>query len=201
MGDPMRLLCLDAGGCNPSRALAASEKRRRILGSLFIMVASALAWPGGAALAAPASPLTVTKVASSNPVASGAQLTYTVTMTNTGGAAVSSVVMTDQVNGIGVIQTPPALPQLILSTTKGSCGAGGPNGNNVTCNVGNMAGGESVTITIRGQVTAGAGTTLTNTASVTGTKSAQNFTTVSNTTSTLVLSGSGGGVPDLTINK
>ena len=40
-----------------------------------------------------------------------------------------------------------------------------------------MAGGETWTVTIRGQVTAADGTTLNNTASVTGTKSAQNFTT------------------------
>jgi uncharacterized repeat protein (TIGR01451 family) len=166
-----------------------------------MLIAVAVVFGCTRAWADPGSPLTVTKSASSNPVASGAQLTYTVVIKNTGGAAVSNVVMTDQVNGIGVIQAPPALPQLIMTSTKGSCVQGGPNGNLVTCNVGGMAGGETVTITIRGQVTAGAGTTLNNTASVTATKSSQNFTTLSNATATLVTSGSGGGLPDLTINK
>ena len=39
------------------------------------------------AFADPASPITVTKTASANPVASGAQLTYTIVVKNTGGAA------------------------------------------------------------------------------------------------------------------
>ena len=43
-----------------------------------------------------------------------------------------------------------------------------------------MAGGGVWTVTIGGQVTASGGTVLNNTASVTGTKSAQNFTTLSN---------------------
>ena len=128
-------------------------------------------------LADPVSPLTVVKTADKNPVAAGQQLTYTINVTNTGGAKVTNVVMTDQVNGVGVIQNPPALPQLIITSTKGSCQQGGPNGNVVTCNVGTVNGNESFVITIRGQVTAGNGTTLNNTASVTGTKSAQNFTT------------------------
>ena len=64
-----------------------------------------------------------------------------------------------------------------MTSTKGSCTQGGPNGNLVTCNGGAMAGGETWTVTIGGQVTAGSGTNLNNTASVTGTKSAQNFTT------------------------
>jgi uncharacterized repeat protein (TIGR01451 family) len=172
--------------------------RALLAGALLVV---AVAWMGVDALADPASPITVTKTASSNPVASGAQLTYTIVIKNTAGAALSNVVMTDQVNGLGVIQQPPALPQLIISTTKGTCTQGGPNGNVVTCNVGGMTGGESDTVTIRGQVTSGAGTTLMNTAFVTGTKSAQNFSSSSNETDTLVTGSSGGGLPDLTINK
>jgi uncharacterized repeat protein (TIGR01451 family)/fimbrial isopeptide formation D2 family protein len=155
---------------------------------------------GGSALADPASPITVTKTASSSPVASGAEETYTIVVKNTAGGTISNVVLTDQVNGLGVIQTPPALPQLIITTTKGSCTQGGANGNLVSCSAGTMAGGESFTVTIRGQVTAGAGTTLNNTASVTGTKSAQNFTTQSNPVAVPVTPGAGG-ASDLTINK
>ena len=153
------------------------------------------------AAADPASPIAVTKTANPNPVASGDQLTYTITMTNIGGAKLSNLVMTDQVNGVGVIQSPPALPQLQISSTQGTCSQGGPNGNVVTCNGGNLAGGATWVVTIRGQVTASNGTTLNNTASVTGTKSAQTFST-SATVQVLVQGGTGGGPqPDLTINK
>src|SRR4051794_7864926 len=162
--------------------------------------ALAIMLTGGNALADPASPITVTKSASASSIASGAQLTYTIVVKNTAGGSVSSVVLSDQVNGLGVIQAPPALPQLIMTSTKGSCAQGGANGNLVTCTAGTMAGGESFTVTIRGQVTAGSGTTLNNTASVTGTKSAQNFTTQSNPVATLVTPGAGG-QSDLTINK
>jgi uncharacterized repeat protein (TIGR01451 family) len=152
-------------------------------------------------VADPSSPVSVVKTASSNPVASGAQLTYTIVVTNLGGSKVNDIVMTDQVNGVGVIQSPPALPQLTITSTKGSCTQGGPNGNLVTCNAGSMAGREVWTVTIRGQVTAPNNTTLNNTASVTGTKSAQTFTTTGST-SVLVSGGTGGGdLPDLSINK
>jgi uncharacterized repeat protein (TIGR01451 family) len=152
------------------------------------------------AAADPDSPLTVTKTANPNPVASGQQLTYTITTVNTGGSKVDNVVLTDQVNGVGVIQTPPALPQLILTSTKGTCSQGGPNGNVVTCNAGALASGEQWTVTIRGQVTASNGTTLNNTASVTGTRSAQNFTTNA-TVSVLVQNTGVGSLPDLSLNK
>jgi uncharacterized repeat protein (TIGR01451 family) len=157
--------------------------------------------PLDVAMADPVSPLTVTKTANPSPVVSGQQLTYTINVVNTGGAKVDNVVMTDQVNGVGVVQLPPALPQLILTSTKGNCTQGGPNGNVVTCNAGTLAGGESWTVTIRGQVTASNGTVLNNTASVTGTKSAQNFTTNASV-AVLVQNGTGGGsLADLTLNK
>ena len=131
----------------------------------------------------------MTKTASASTISSGSLLTYTIVVKNTGGAALKNLVLSDQVNGVGVNQNPPALPQLTMTSTKGNCTQGGPNGNLVTCNGGAMAGGETWTVTIAGQVTAGTGTTLNNTASITGTKSAQNFTTVSNTASVSVTGG------------
>jgi uncharacterized repeat protein (TIGR01451 family) len=175
--------------------------RRYWLGLVLGTLALGLVLVGGRAQGAASSPITVTKTASAIQVASGGQLTYTIVVKNTGGAAISNVVMTDQVNGIGVVQLPPALPQFTITSTKGSCTQGGANGNLITCTAGNMAGNESWTVTIGGQVTAGAGTTLNNTATVTGTKSATTFTTPSNSTSVLVTQGAGGGFPDLTINK
>src|SRR4029078_8407299 len=59
----------------------------------------------------------------------------------------------------------------------------------------------TVTITIRGQVTAASGTTLNNTASVSGTKSAQNFTTNDCAQGVLQGHSGGGNAPDLTLNK
>jgi uncharacterized repeat protein (TIGR01451 family) len=150
----------------------------------------------------PASPISVVKTANPNPVASGDELTYTITITNTGGSKVDEVVLTDQVNGVGVVQTPPALPQLQITSSKGSCTQGGANGNLVTCLAGSLAGREVWTVTIRGQVTAANGTTLNNTAAVTGTRSAQTFNTTASV-SVLVQGSSGGGsnLPDLSINK
>jgi len=141
----------------------------------------------------PTSPFSISNTDSPDPVASGAQLTYTITVVNTGGAKATNVTLTDQVNGVGGIGVP---PQLVLTSTRGSCIQ---NVNLVSCAAGDMEGGGSWTVTIRGVVTAANGTTMNNTASVTGTKSAQNFTSTA-TTTTLVSNGSGTG-PDLTIAK
>jgi len=167
------------------------------------MLISALLQPGfvSTVSADPLSPLLVTKTANPSPVASGGQLTYTIAIKNTGGAKVDSVVMTDQVNGVGTVQSPPGLPQLTITSTQGPCAQGGANGNVVTCQIGTISGGATVTITIRGQVTASNGTSLNNTASVTGTKSAQNFTTNASVSVLVQGSGGGGSSPDLTLNK
>ena len=146
------------------------------------------------ALADPVSPLAVTKVDTPDPVASGAELTYTITIVNTGGAKVTNVVLSDQLNGVGGIGVP---PQLVLTSTRGSCQQ---NVNLVTCNGGAIEGLGTWVVTIRGIVTAASGTTLNNTVSVSGTKSAQNFTTTA-TATTLVSGGGGSPLPDLTIAK
>jgi uncharacterized repeat protein (TIGR01451 family) len=136
------------------------------------------------ALADPVSPLAITNVDSPDPIASGAQLTYTITIVNTGGAKVTNVVLSDQLNGVGGIGNP---PQLILTSTRGSCQQ---SVNLVTCNGGAIEGLGTWVVTIRGIVTAANGTTINNTVSVSGTKSAQNFTTTA-TTTTLVSGGTG----------
>jgi uncharacterized repeat protein (TIGR01451 family) len=146
------------------------------------------------ALADPGSPLAVTKIDTPDPVASGAELTYTITIVNTGGAKVTNVVLSDQLNGVGGIGSP---PQLVLTSTRGSCQQ---NVNLVTCNAGSIEGLGTWVVTIRGMVTASNGTTINNTVSVSGTKSAQNFTTTASA-STLVSGGGGSPLPDLTIAK
>src|SRR5690242_4137617 len=91
---------------------------------LFRQVAAAA---GGAAVltawmtivfADPGSPVTLTNVDSPDPIASGAQLTYTITAVNVGGARIDNSVLTDQLNGVGGIGVP---PQFVVSSTRGSC--------------------------------------------------------------------------------
>ena len=147
-----------------------------------------------ASIADPGSPIAVTNTDSPDPVASGAELTYTITVRNTGGSRLTNVVLSDQVNGVGGIGVP---PQLVLTSSRGSCTQ---TGNLVTCSGGNIDGGASWIVTIRGIVTAANGTTLNNTASVSGTRSAQNFTSTA-TTTTLVSNNGGSGIPDLSISK
>src|SRR5207247_510387 len=142
----------------------------------------------------PASPFAITNADSPDPVASGSQLTYTITVVNTGGAKASSLVLSDQVNGVGGIGVP---PQLVLTSSRGSCAQ---NANLVTCSAGTVEGGGVWVVTIRGIVTAANGTTLNNTASATGTKSAQNFTSTA-TATTLVSNGGGSPLADLSISK
>jgi len=141
--------------------------------SVLVMVAATSVGPAGllsgVALADPVSPLAVTKTATPSPVASGQEITYRITATNTGGAKVDNLVLSDQLNGVGTIQNPPAAPQFVLTSTQGSCTQ---SGQLVTCNGGSLAGGATWVVTIRGLVTAPNGSTLNNTASVTGTRSA-----------------------------
>jgi uncharacterized repeat protein (TIGR01451 family) len=162
--------------------------RAALIGALVILGMS-----GPAAWTDPSSPITIDHVDSPDPVASGAQLTYTTTIVNTGGSKITNVVLSNQVNGVGGIGVP---PQLVLTSTRGSCTQ---NVNLVSCSAGQIEGGGSWTVTIRGVVTASAGTTINNTVSVSGTRSAQNFNTTA-TTTTLV-SGGGGNLPDLSIAK
>jgi len=162
--------------------------------ALVVVLLSATIAGASILFADPASPVTITDVDTPDPVASGAQLTHTITIVNTGGAKIFNVVMSDQLNGVGGIGVP---PQLQIASSRGACAQ---SGTLVTCNGGTIEGNGSWTISIRGLVTAANGTVLNNTVSVTGTKSAQNFTTT-NTTTTLVSNGGGSNLPELSVNK
>src|SRR6476619_7388451 len=98
--------------------------------SVFGGLAALLLATVSVVLADPVSPISLTDVDSPDPVASGAEITYTVTMVNTGGSRVTNVVMTDQLNGVGGIGVP---PQLQITSTRGSCTQ---SANLVTCNNG-----------------------------------------------------------------
>src|SRR6185369_16874317 len=99
-------------------------------------------------LADPAPPFSITNSDSPDPVASGAQITYTITMTNTGGSSQAGAVMTDQLNGVGGIGVP---PQLQITSSRGSCTQ---TTTLVNCSGGTIEGRGSWTVTVRGIVVA-----------------------------------------------
>src|SRR6188508_104301 len=131
-----------------------SNGRRRVafasgLAGIFAAISIAFADPG--------SPVSLTNVDSPDPVASGAEITYTITAVNTGGAKIDNAVITSQLNGVGGIGVP---PQFVLTSTRGSCTQ---TVDLVTCNGGSIPGSGNWVVTIRGVVTASSGTTLNNT--------------------------------------
>jgi uncharacterized repeat protein (TIGR01451 family) len=111
-------------------------------------------------------------------------------VTNTGGSALSNVSLTDQVNGMS---------SLVLTASPGSCSQ---SAGNVACNMPSgksLAGGATWTVTIKGTVTAAAGTTLNNSATATATRSSTTFT-ASASASVQVTGSTGGSLPDLTVS-
>ncbi|HET6816042.1 MAG TPA: CARDB domain-containing protein [Mycobacteriales bacterium] len=136
-------------------------------------------------------PVSVTMSASPSPVASNSSLTYTIVATDTEPQQVN-VRLTDQLTG---------LTNVVLASSRGYCSL---SSNLVTCDAGSMPGqGSTWTVTITGLVTAGNGTYLNNTATVTGDWSPQNTSqtfSVPATTSVLVSNGPLGGLPDLSVS-
>jgi uncharacterized repeat protein (TIGR01451 family) len=107
--------------------------------------------------ARPQADLSVTKADSPDPVALKGNVTYTVTITNSGPATATGVTLVDQ------------LPDAVFvsaTTTQGTClrdGKGRRDGT-VTCDLGSLASGSSATVTI--VVTTTRGGTIVNTATV-----------------------------------
>jgi len=101
----------------------------------------------------PVADLALTKDDSPDPVLSGQQLTYTLTVSNSGPAAAPSVSLSDSL--------PAGATFVSASATQGSCAR---VGSTVTCALGTIANGSNVTVEIK--VDAGAPGTLTNEATV-----------------------------------
>jgi uncharacterized repeat protein (TIGR01451 family) len=99
--------------------------------------------------------LAIAKTDSPDPAKAGGTLTYTIVVTNNGGGTATGVTMTDQL--------PKQAGYGSATTTQGKCTAK-PSKNSVTCNIGSMANGASVTILITVKPTNPG--TLTNTATV-----------------------------------
>ena len=101
--------------------------------------------------------LTITKTGAPNPVTVGQPLTYTLTITNPASTAATGVMVTDTLPGNVAFGSATWIAGTCSGTTT------------VTCSLGTIAAGASITITITVTPTSAAvGTTLTNTASVTG---------------------------------
>jgi uncharacterized repeat protein (TIGR01451 family) len=113
-------------------------------------------------------------------VQSGGTITYVITVNNGGPANATNVIVSD---------TLPAGETLISATpSQGSCGA--PP---VTCNLGTIANGGSATVTIVARVTAASGSTLSNTATVSGDQPDNDTSNNSSTTSAFVYGVPAGG--------
>jgi len=123
--------------------------------------------------------LVMGKVASPDPVVAGASLTYTVTVTNNGPNAASSVTVTD------------TLPAELTFVSCNSTGGGvcGGTGNNRTVTFASLAAGVSATITIEATIGAATlhGATLSNTASATSATFDPNSANNSATATTAVI--------------
>jgi uncharacterized repeat protein (TIGR01451 family) len=131
--------------------------------------------------AASASPLSIALSSNPNPVASGQAMAYAVTVTNAGAAAATGVTMTDTITDL-VPASPETVP--FFTTSTGSCSYDTTTFV-VTCTAASLAAGQVWSITITAQETGAAGTTVPNTASVTGTESGSTLTASASTTTTI----------------
>ncbi len=120
--------------------------------------------------------LGITKTDAPDPVITGSDVTYTITVTNNGAGTAQTVVVTDDL--------PASVSFVSCSSTGGGVCAG--TGNNRTITFSSLSGGANETITLVATVNGAAGTTITNTATIssatpdlnTGNNSATASTTV-----------------------
>ena len=83
--------------------------------------------------------LGITKSATSTQVTEGGAVSYTITVTNTGDASATNVVVTDDLDN--------NLTGVSVSASQGTCDPVGA-GNQITCNIGTLGAGQSVTVSI-----------------------------------------------------
>lgn len=111
---------------------------------------------------ATAADVQIVKTASSNPIRTGANLTYSLRVTNNGPATATNVTVTDVI--------PTNLTYVSSSSSKGTCSYNAGT-RTVTCAVGTLANGQVAVVTIRVTVDAAAsGQTINNTATVAATE-------------------------------
>ncbi len=113
--------------------------------------------------AQPSADLAITKTRTSGPVVPGQDVTWQITVTNGGPSVATGVVVTDDVID--------ALTGVTATATAGTCTVtnGGANPNLVRCDLGDVAPGASITLTVSGRVPADYTGAVGNTASVSAT--------------------------------
>ena len=129
--------------------------------------------------------LSIAKADSPDPVTAGSDITYTLTITNSGAAVAQNVTVTDDL--------PPSVAFVSCNATGGVCGGAG---NNRTVSFASLASGASATVTLVATANAPVGSTITNTATITSTTPDTNSANNSATTTTTVQAP----VPSLSIN-
>ncbi|MBA2702643.1 MAG: lamin tail domain-containing protein [Blastocatellia bacterium] len=130
--------------------------------------------------------LSITKSDSPDPVITGSNVTYTITVTNNGAANAQSVVVTDNLPGsVSLVSC--------AANTGGVCGG---SGNNRTITFASLAGGSSATIALVATANGAAGSTISNTATVSSNTPDANSGNNSATTTTAVQAP----LPGLSIN-
>jgi len=157
-----------------ARVAATRRRVRDLVAAATVMSVLALVVPSASAAGA----LSITVSSAPKSVAPGQAIAYTINAVNTGGSTATSVTISDALNGVGAGQlTAPA-----TTSNLGNCTFTSPT---VTCNASSLAPGQTWTVTITGAVTAAAGTTLSDTATVTGPESATTVTASATTTTTV----------------
>jgi uncharacterized repeat protein (TIGR01451 family) len=113
--------------------------------------------PIGVAVTPNSADLAIAQSASPNPVASGSNLTYTLTIQNNGPADAASVAVTDVI--------PSGTSFVSATTTLGHCGLPSKNGT-LTCTMSTLSNAASATITLVVNVSVPSGSLINNTAKV-----------------------------------
>ena len=135
-----------------------------------------------------AADLAITKSDAPDPVVTGSNVTYTITVTNNGPATAQSVVVTDNLPGSVTFVS-------CVSTGSGVCGG---TGNNRTITFSSLAAGASETITLVATANGVAGSSISNTATVAATTTDPNAANNSATATTDVTAPT---PPDLSIGN
>jgi uncharacterized repeat protein (TIGR01451 family) len=171
---------LRRGSCLPLfRPPGIRPRRIALVGAGTVMIAGLVAGPAGPASAASAVSLTVTS--NPNPVSTGQAMAYTITAANTGASAASGVTISDTVTDL-VPANGETAP--FFTASVGSCSYAAAT-SQVTCTAPSLAASQVWTVTITAEMTAPAGTTLPDTATVTGAESSASFSQSASTTTTI----------------
>jgi uncharacterized repeat protein (TIGR01451 family) len=120
--------------------------------------------------------LSITKTDSPDPVTTGSDVTYTITVTNNGAGTAQTVIVTDNLPGSMTFVS-------CSSTGTGVCGG---TGNNRTITFSSLASGATATITLVATANSAGGTTITNTATVSSSTTDTNTVNNSATATTTV---------------